>query len=229
MSNPNLPDPKASPVEAPGKAPGRNSGEPNDEYGAPSSLFSSILRRKQIFIPLAVLFVLIASITWFLSQNTSRLHNASSEPDPMANDRPLAPAFELQSVEGNKLSLTELKGKVVLIGFWASDCTTCLLELPAFEELRKRYAKDGLEVLAINLDAANVGEKYSKEVWDRGGFHTGSYLDAERASANAFKIETLPSAVVLDRQGRLAFNTYGANDWLSTETARLIEDLLLEE
>jgi len=225
MSNPNQSDPKASPAE--------NSQEErqtaSSEIGAATSLFSSILRRKQILIPLAALFVLIASVTWFYSQSTSRLHNASSEPDPMAGDRSLAPALVLTSTEGEKLSLKDLHGKVVVIGFWASDCTTCLLELPAFEEIRKRYAGDGLEVLAINLDPENVGAKFTKEVWERGSFKTGSYLDAARASASAFKVETLPSAVVLDRQGRMAFNSYGANDWLSPETARLIEDLLLEE
>jgi thiol-disulfide isomerase/thioredoxin len=147
----------------------------------------------------------------------------------MAGDRSLAPELVLTSTDGEKLSLKDLRGKVVVVGFWASDCTTCLLELPAFEEIRKRYDRDGLEVLAINLDRQNVGEKFAKEVWERGGFKTGSYLDAARESANAFKIETLPSAVVLDRQGRMAFNSYGANDWLSPETARLIEDLLLEE
>lgn len=147
----------------------------------------------------------------------------------MAGDRTPAPDLVLTSTDGEKLSLKDLRDKVVVIGFWASDCTTCLLELPAFEELRKRYAGDGLEVLAINLDPQNVGSKFTKEVWERGGFKTGSYLDAAREIASAFKIETLPSAVVLDRKGRMAFNSYGANDWLSPETARLIEDLLLEE
>lgn len=224
MSNSNPADPKASPAEK-----FEAGGPAGSEKPVPSSLFSSILRRKQILIPLTVLFVLIASSTWFFSQDTSRLNNASSEPDPMAGDRPQAPDVELTSTDGKKLSLKDLQGKVVVIGFWASDCTTCLLELPAFEEIRKRYAKDGLEVLTINLDPENVGEKFTKEVWERGNFKTGSFLDAARTSSVAFKIETLPSAVVLDRHGRMAFNSYGANDWLSSETARLIEDLLLEE
>lgn len=222
-------DPKASPTEKSPKTPVNVTGQAD----AATSLFSSILRRKQILIPLAVLFVLIASATWFFAQNTSRFHNASSEPDPMAADRPQAPEFELTPASGEKLSLNDLKGKVVLIGFWAADCTTCLLELPAFEEVRKRYASEGFEVLAVNLDAENSDGKLAKdtakEVWERGRFKTGSYLDASRKVAGALKIETLPSAVVLDRHGRIAFHSYGANDWLSPQTARLIEDLLLEE
>jgi len=225
MSN----DSKAPPAEKPIEV----QQNVNGATDATPSLFSGILRRKQILIPLAVLFVLIASATWFYSQNNSRLHSASSEPDPMAGDRPASPELELTSADGKKLSLESLKGKVVLIGFWASDCTTCLLELPAFDEIRKRYASEGLEVLAVNLDPENVGGKLAKdtaqEVWERGSFKTGSYLDSDRMIANALKIETLPSAVVLDRQGRVAFNSYGANDWLSPETARLIEDLLLED
>lgn len=228
MSTPNLPDSEHSDSSDSNQTKDSPVGA-KDGFNRSASLFSSILRRKQILIPLAVLFVLIGSGTWFFSQNTSRLHNASSEPDPLANERASSPSLQLASVNGDQLTLNDLKGKVVLIGFWASDCTTCLLELPAFEEVRKRYERDGLEVLAINLDAKEVGAKFAKEVWERGNFKTGSYLDPERMSANAFKIETLPSAVVLDRQGRMAFNSYGANDWLSPETARLIEDLLLEE
>lgn len=166
---------------------------------------------------------------YFLTKSSSQLTNASSEPDPLADEREPAPTLELLDAKGKTRSLADFKGQVVLIGFWAADCSTCVMELPAYNEIAKRYRSDGLQVMAVNLDPKEVGEKSAKEIWDRGDYEFGSYLDPEKKIASAFKIETLPSAVVLDRSGRMAFQSYGANDWQSPETARLIEDLLLEE
>lgn len=147
----------------------------------------------------------------------------------MADEREHAPALQLVDLKGGTKSLEDFKGKVVLIGFWAADCSTCVVELPAFHEIAKRYKADGLEVIAINLDPKEIGERSAKEIWDRGRYGFRSFLDPEKKVAAAFKVETMPSAVVLDRSGRMAFHSYGANDWQSPETARLIEDLLLEE
>lgn len=166
---------------------------------------------------------------YFLTKSSNRLTNASAEPDPLANEREQAPSLQLVDLKGKARSLEDLKGKVVLIGFWAADCSTCVVELPAFNEIAKRYRADGLEVIAVNLDPKEIGEKSAKEIWERGDYGFASYLDPEKTVATALKVETLPSAVVLDRSGRMAFHSYGANDWQSPEAARLIEDLLLEE
>ncbi len=194
--------------------------------GSPSRGFEQI---RRFILPLAILFVLAIVGGYFLTKSSNRLTNASAEPDPLADEREPAPALQLIDQKGKTRSLEEFKGKVVLIGFWAADCSTCVMELPAYNEIAKRYRPDGLEVIAINLDPKEVGEKSAKEIWDRGDYGFGSYLDPEKKVAGALKVETLPSAVVLDRSGRMAFHSYGANDWQSPETARLIEDLLLEE
>ncbi len=147
----------------------------------------------------------------------------------MASDRTPIADFSVQSVAGDTFKLSDHQGKVVLVSFWSSECTTCVLELPAFSELVNRYKKDGLEVLSVNLDPVESGAKAAKELWSRGNFNFNAYLDPSKNVAKNLGIETVPSGVVIDRKGRMAFNSYGANDWLAPETARLIEDLLLEE
>lgn len=146
----------------------------------------------------------------------------------MAQDRTAVADFTVKSVDGDTFKLSDYRGKVILVSFWASDCTTCVLEFPAFAELQKRYRKEGFQVVSINLDASEAGVKSAKELWDHGNFDFKAYLDPAQTVAKAFNIETVPSGFVIDRQGRMAFNSYGANDWLAPETARLIEDLLLE-
>ncbi len=164
-----------------------------------------------------------------ISQNPARLPHASLEPDPLASDRPTVDDFAVQTPGGETFRLSANAGKVVLVSFWSSECSTCLLELPAFSELLKRYSSDGLEILSINLDPPETAAKTTTEVWSRGKFDFKPYVDPTRVVAKTFKIETVPSGFVIDRRGRIAFNSYGANDWLAPETARLLEDLLLEE
>lgn len=194
-----------------------------------SSAIIGTLRKRHIGIPV-VGFILLAVIGYtVVSNDTARLPHASSEPDPMASDRTAIADFSVQSVSGDTFKLSDYQGKVVLVSFWSSECTTCVLELPAFSELLKRYKSDGLEVLSVNLDPAESGAKAAKELWSRGNFSFSAYLDPSKNVAKNLGIETVPSGVVIDRKGRMAFNSYGANDWLAPETARLIEDLLLEE
>ena len=166
---------------------------------------------------------------FMMSQEPTHLPNASNEPDPLALDRPAIPDFSVKTADGETFELRQHKGKVILVSFWSSECTTCVVELPAFTELMKRYKKEGLEILSINLDPTETGSKVAKEMWSKGSFPFDPYLDPTRVVAKAFQIETVPSGFVIDRSGRLAFNSYGANDWLAPETARLIEDLLMEQ
>jgi peroxiredoxin len=187
------------------------------------------LRKRHIGVPLLGLILLAGVGFIVLSQSPPRLPHASTEPDPMASDRPAIADFSVQSTEGDTFKLSSHKGKVVLVSFWSSECSTCVLELPAFSELSKRYKSDGLEILSINLDPPETATKTTQDVWARGNFAFKPYVDPSRAVAKTFQIETVPSGFVIDRQGRIAFNSYGANDWLAPETARLIEDLLLEE
>lgn len=194
-----------------------------------SSAIIGTLRKRHIGAPIVGLILLAVIGYTVVSRDTNRLPHASSEPDPMASDRAAITDFTVQSTDGDSFKLSDHQGKVVLISFWSSECTTCVLELPAFSELLKRYKKDGLEVLSINLDPADTGAKAAKELWSRGSFSFHAYLDPTKNVAKNLGIETVPSGVVIDRHGRMAFNSYGANDWLAPETARLIEDLLLEE
>jgi thiol-disulfide isomerase/thioredoxin len=65
---------------------------------------------------------------------------------------PIAPPFELKTLDGNVVRLSELRGKVVLLDFWATWCTPCLKSAPAIKDLQDRYVRNGLVVLGVSLD-----------------------------------------------------------------------------
>ncbi len=156
------------------------------------------------------------------------LVNASSEPDPLADERPAAPVGQVQTDSGSSLSISSLLGSVVIVHFWTAECSTCLLELPQFSELQKHYETRGLRVLAVNLDSQEVNSKKAKEIWDNGNFQFEPVFDPQRTFAGQLGVSSMPVTIVLDRKGRVAFQSFGANDWSAKETAQMIEDLLLE-
>ncbi|HTG60797.1 MAG TPA: TlpA disulfide reductase family protein, partial [Terriglobia bacterium] len=68
------------------------------------------------------------------------------------SNHPLAPGFTLTDIFGNRLSLSDYKGKVVMLDFWATWCGPCRIEIPGFVELQSRYRDQGFTIIGISLD-----------------------------------------------------------------------------
>ena len=115
-----------------------------------------------------------------------------------------APAFSLGGMAnvkpGQKLSLKDFKGKVVYLDFWASWCGPCAKSLPALDEIRKKYAGRGFEVLAVNLDEnPDDGLAFLRD-------HPVSYpvvYDPKGDVPSAYDVQGMPYAFIIDRQGKV--------------------------
>src|SRR6516164_5228074 len=80
-------------------------------------------------------------------------------------NHPLAPEFTLTDIFGNKLSLSDYKGKVVMLDFWATWCGPCRIEIPGFVELQDRYRDQGFTVIGISMDySADPVPEFYKEL-----------------------------------------------------------------
>jgi cytochrome c biogenesis protein CcmG, thiol:disulfide interchange protein DsbE len=120
------------------------------------------------------------------------------EPASAIGTGTMAPEIGLKDLSGRGVSLGALKGKVVLVDFWASWCAPCREELPVLETLYKKYRGKGFEVVAVNQDqsADNVRKFLSATplsfsvVHDRGGSVASRYAPAK-----------MPSSFILDRKG----------------------------
>ncbi len=111
-----------------------------------------------------------------------------------------APEFQLKDLRGQPVSLAGLKGKVVVIDFWASWCGPCRESMPFLEKLSKTYRDKGLVVLGVNIDnELKAAQKFLSEV----PISFAVVNDAEKKVAKAYGPPTMPSSYLIDRQGRV--------------------------
>ena len=123
-----------------------------------------------------------------------------------------APDLALEAAEGASLRLSDLRGEVVVVNFWASWCPPCRREMPALERLNRLMRGQPFAVVGIN-----AGE----EVEDVLGFRAGVepapsfrlLLDREGKALKAFGVSGLPTTFVLDREGRIAYQALGAREF----------------
>ena len=108
-----------------------------------------------------------------------------------------APDFELQNIEGNSVKLSDLRGKVVGINFWATWCAPCVYEMPMFQEMYEEYSPD-LEILAINnQESKDVVLPFLEEM----GLSYEILYDPEAEVALKFQVIGFPTTYFVDREG----------------------------
>lgn len=128
----------------------------------------------------------------------------SVQADPPLNTK--APDFTLKSTSGANLRLSEQRGQIILVNFWATWCGPCRQELPEFEKLKQKYAKYGFEVWAVNVDNdSNEAIKFIKPL----GLSFPILFDSGLITSQQYKVETMPSTFLLDRDGRVRFIHHG--------------------
>ena len=111
-----------------------------------------------------------------------------------------APDFELGTLDGTAVKLSELRGKTVVLHFWASWCTHCLAEMPILEEAAPALRSRGVEILAINLgEPRKKVERYVREH----SLTLKVLLDKRGSVAEAYRVVGLPATVLVDPAGRM--------------------------
>jgi peroxiredoxin len=136
-----------------------------------------------------------------------------------------APDFVLRSLDQNNLRLSEFRGQVVLINFWAGWCGACRQAMPAFNEIHDKYRRAGLVMLSVNLDdemqrALHMAESL-KILYP-------VLLDERKAVSQLYQVETMPMTVLIDREGKVRFVQVGYNAGDEKKFAAPLRSLLNE-
>jgi peroxiredoxin len=121
-----------------------------------------------------------------------------------------APAFRLPSLGGDEVSLDGLRGRAVLLNFWATWCKPCEDEMPAMERLHRRLGADGLALVAVSVDTSPQDVEAFRE---RLGLSFPILLDPQRRVADAYQAFRFPETWLIDREGVLVARFIGPKDW----------------
>ncbi|HEX4508988.1 MAG TPA: TlpA disulfide reductase family protein [Burkholderiaceae bacterium] len=134
-----------------------------------------------------------------------------------------APDFTLRALDGHNLRLAELRGQVVLVNFWATWCGPCREEMPRLDALYQKYHASGFTLLGVNIDddprnAAGTAQKLKVSF--------PVLLDTDKTVSRLYDLGTMPSTVLIDRDGRVRFLHRGYREGTEAEYDQQIRELL---
>lgn len=135
------------------------------------------------------------------------------------------PDFTLSDMQGKSHTLSDYKGKVVMLNFWATYCGPCIKEMPSMQRLKAKMAGKPFVILAVNMaeEPADVEEFLSKH---KIKIDFPLLLDPEGEVVEQWMISAVPTTFILDPTGKIRYALYGGLEWDSDEVIRTLNGLL---
>ena len=132
--------------------------------------------------------------------------------------------FTLKNLKGEDVSLSQFRGKYLLINFWATWCAPCKIEMPSLEKLYRQFKSDNFDMIGISNDmfGARVVRPYIKAT----NLTFPMLLDQRMIVSRQFGIVSLPTTLLIDPQGIIIGVLQGAEDWSDPETLLYFKNLL---
>lgn len=143
-----------------------------------------------------------AALLLFQSCGSSARMVSQSGNAKQAGNRKSAPDFTLQDAEGKSLKLSDLRGKVVLLNFWATWCGPCALEIPWFVEFQQQFKNRGLEIVGVSMDEDGWTAVKPYIAQHKINYHV--LLGNDSVSQLYGGVDSLPTTFIIDRDGRFA-------------------------
>lgn len=187
-------------------------------------LFPNPKNMKSKNIVLVLFAVGLGLLTWRSSKASAggaclaSIFPTASQLQPVANSQgKAAPAFELKDLDGKTVKLSDFKGKVVLLNFWATWCPPCREEIPDLIALQNKYRDKGLVVLGVSLD--QKGPAPVKSFVGRMKINYPVVIGDEKTAMNYGGIQAIPTTFYIDRNGKIAGMQEGGADGKTFEQA----------
>lgn len=141
----------------------------------------------------------------FLYGNTAGVPSANGAPLRVGNN---PPRVALASLSGSTVRIPDdFRGKVVIIHFWAGDCSSCKEEMPAMEKFYRQYGRKGLVILAVNVgQRKDVVQKLAKEI----GISYPVLLDPDQKMSKSYDVVGVPRTYLVDRKGVIRYKILGS-------------------
>jgi len=139
--------------------------------------------------------------------------------------RTAPPQFSGSTLDARQLSMTEYRGTVMVLTFWASWCLECRVDMPALERLQREFSSRGLAIIGVNAqENKEAVRRYAKEL----GLRFPLVLDRDGKINALYGVIGLPTTFIVGRDGRAIAFAIGPRQWESAPARALIETLLAE-
>jgi peroxiredoxin len=162
----------------------------------------------------ALLASLIVAIVFLSLWITTRNSSSANSPGPGSLVKigfqvgNLAPDFDLRSLDGRKVTLSGLRGKPVLVNFWATWCAPCRVEMPWLVQLDQQYRAQGVQIIGVSLDDAGADKDVAEFAKDKGVKY--DVLLGNSSVADAYGgVRFTPQSFFIDRDGKITKTTTG--------------------
>ena len=170
--------------------------------------------RLVILLAAAAILGVVFTIVW--------LQSAKYEPLTVGK---VAPDFQLPDLNDKEVRLSDFRGKVVFLNFWATWCKPCREEMPSMEVLYKNFEKDGLVILAVSID--RVTTKKDIPPFVKGMNLTFPVMvDSWGQTDKRYKLMGVPETYIIDQQGVLREKVIGPRDWTRLDNLQVLTQLL---
>ncbi|HJR75632.1 MAG TPA: TlpA disulfide reductase family protein [Nitrospiraceae bacterium] len=172
--------------------------------------------RSRVIVVLAAGLILVAMflVVW--------LQSAKYEPLTVGK---AAPDFRLPDLNDKEVSLSDYRGKVVFLNFWATWCKPCREEMPSMEVLYKNFEKDGLVVLAVSIDRVTTKKEIPPFVKSL-NLTFPVLVDSWGQTDKRYKLMGVPETYIIDRDGMLREKVIGPRDWTRLDNLEILTQLI---
>jgi peroxiredoxin len=181
----------------------RPSNSPQTPEGAPSGSAPLNPPRRS---PLAIIVVvvLVALMLYFAAHQARRTGGSSAAHNTQPS---IAPDFSLESLDGGTMRLSDLRGKAVLLNFWATWCGPCKIEMPWFVDLQNQYRAQGLQIVGVAMDDASKADikKFAQDM----GVNYPILIGKEAVGDQYGGVPALPETFLIGRDGKIVDKIIG--------------------
>ena len=140
----------------------------------------------------------------------------------MLTQKPAAPQANFVTLSGEKIALDSLRGKVVLVNFWATSCPGCIHEMPDLVKTHQKFAARGFETIAVAM--SYDPPEYVRQFSERNGLPFKVAIDTDGSAAQAFGARVTPTTFIIDKRGQIVQRIVGEPDFAKLHA--LIEQTL---
>jgi peroxiredoxin len=173
---------------------------------------------------LVLLLFLVSGVQAGCSEKKGESGKGLSSPEVGVDVGQIAPDFKIKNLKGGLTALSEYRGKVVMINFWATWCGPCLAEMPSMEAMYQRYPRKDFEILAVSIDT--IGEPPVRLFVENLNLSFPVLMDNQFTVNDHFQVRVVPTSILIDRKGVVSQRVLGAKDWAGPDSRAVVDKLI---